>query len=55
MATYRVVLVSKVREFFVVEADDEDAAITMVTMGYLNPIVSEPIPETGEVELVEEV
>lgn len=52
---YRVVVVAKVREYYLVEADNEEQAVQIAKDGFVNPVLSEPIPETGEVEEVEEV
>ena len=55
MTSYRVEVVTKVREHFIVEADDEESAEAMVLSGSVNPIVSEPLPGEEEVVEVEEI
>lgn len=54
MTEYRVVVVSKVREYYLVEADDEAQAVAIATEHFTTPAVAEPVDEPGEVELVEE-
>lgn len=55
MPTYRLEVISSVREYYLVEAEDEDAASTMVIHGQLDPVMSEPVPETTVIEVVEKV
>jgi len=55
MSEYRVVVVSKVREYYVVEADDEAQAVAIATEHFTHPAVSEPVDEPGEVETVEKL
>lgn len=56
MGTYRVEIIAKVRENFMVEADDEEQAQQMVLSGSVYSIASERFPEEeSEVIVVEEI
>lgn len=55
MSEFRIVIVSKVREYYVVQADNEDEAVAIATEHFTTPAVSEPVDEPGEVEVVEEL
>lgn len=55
MPTYRIEVLTRVRENYVVEADSPEEAETMVLSGSVNPVVSEPLPGDEEVVEVEEI
>ena len=55
MTTYRVVVEVKVREYYILEAQDEEQAEAMALSGSVTPARAEPAPGTEEVTEIEEV
>lgn len=55
MAEFRVVVVSKMREYYIVEADSPEEAVGIATEHFTTPALAEPVDEPGEVETVEEL